>query len=56
MDVGWSGQREWRVKIETLQYAALRKCTVAVVGARKEYVQKVAAVESVKMFARASAG
>ena len=42
--------------MEKLQYAALRKCTGAVVGARKEYVRKVAAVESVEMYARASAG
>ena len=42
--------------MEKLQYAALRKCTGAVVGARKEYVRKVAAVESVEMFARVLAG
>ena len=34
IDVGWRGQREWTVEMEKLQYAALRKCTVAVVGAR----------------------
>ena len=56
IQVGWRGQREWRVAMEKLQYAALRKCTGAVVGARKEYVRKVAAVESVEIFARASAG
>ena len=56
IEVGWSGQREWRVEMEKLQYAALRKCTGAVVGTRKEYVHKIAAVESVEMFARASAG
>ena len=33
-----------------LQYAALRKCTGAVMGARKESVDKIAAVESVETF------
>ena len=42
--------------MEKLQYAVLRKCTGAVVGARKESVQKVAVVESVEVFAHASAG
>ena len=42
--------------MEKLQYAALRKCTGAVVGARMEYVRKVAAVEGVETFARAAAG
>ena len=42
--------------MEKLQYAALRTCTGAVVGARKEYVRKVAAVESVEIFARAASG
>lgn len=42
--------------MEKLQYAAVGKCTGVVVGARKEYVRKVAAVEEVEMFARASAG
>ena len=42
--------------MEKLQYAALRKCTGAVVGARKEYVRKMAAVEGVETFARAAAG
>ena len=41
--------------MEKLQYAALRKCTGAVVGVRKESVRNVAAVESVEVFARASA-
>ena len=56
IEVGLRGQREWRVEMEKLQYAGLRKCTGAVVGARREYVRKVAAVEGVEMFARASAG
>ena len=42
--------------MEKLPYAALRKCTGAVVGARKEYVRNAAAVVGVEMFARASAG
>ena len=42
--------------MEKLQYAALRKCSGAVVGARKEYVRKIAAVESVEIYTRASAG
>ena len=42
--------------MDELQYAALWKCTGAVVGARKEYVRKMAAVEGVETFARAAAG
>ena len=34
--------------MQKLQYAALRKCTRAVVGARMESVNKIAAVESMK--------
>ena len=56
IEVGWRGQREWRVMMEKLQYATLRKCTGAVVGARKEFVRKIAAVEGVETFARAAAG
>ena len=41
--------------MEKLQYAALRKCTGAVVVARKEYVRKIAAVEGLETFARAAA-
>ena len=33
-----------------LQYAALRKCTGAVMGARKESVDKITVVESVETF------
>ena len=32
IEVGWRGQREWREEMESLQYAALRKCTGAVMG------------------------
>ena len=53
---GVAGQREWRVMMEKLQYAALRKCAGAVVGARKEYVRKVAAVEGVETFVPTAAG
>ena len=56
IEVGWRGQREWRVEMEKLHYVTLRKCTRAVVGARKEYVRKVVVVESVEIFARATAG
>ena len=56
LGVGWRELREWRELMEKLQYAALRKCTGAVVGARKESVRKVAALESVEMFACTSAG
>ena len=38
IEVGWRGQREWREMMERVQYAALRKCTGAVVVARREYV------------------
>ena len=56
LEVGWRGQREWREMMQKLQYAVLRKCTGAVVGAMKDSLWKVAAVESVEVFARASAG
>ena len=56
IEVVWRGQREWHEMMEKLQYAALRKCTGAVVGARKEYVRKMAAVEGVETFACAAAG
>ena len=42
--------------METLQYAALRKCTGAVIGSRRTLVRGVAAVEDVETFARAAAG
>ena len=42
--------------MESLQYAALRKCTRAVIGSRKTLVRGVAAVEDVETFARAAAG
>ena len=54
--MGWRGQREWREEMEKLQYAALRKCTGAVLGARKSLVRGLAAVEDVETFARAAAG
>ena len=56
VEVGCRGQRGWREEIESLQYAALRKCTGAVLGSRKMLVRKVAAVEDVEMFARTVAG
>ena len=49
-EIGWRGQVEWKEAIRRLQYAALRKCTGAVMGARKESVDKIAAVESVETF------
>ena len=39
-----------------LQYAALRKCTGAVLGSQKVVVQCVSTVEDVEVFARAAAG
>lgn len=42
--------------METLQYAALRKCTGALTGARRESVRKVAAVEGMEMIVHAAAG
>ena len=42
--------------MESLQYAALRKCTGAVCGSRRTLVQGVAAVENFETFARAAAG
>ena len=54
--MGWRGQREWREEIESLQYAALRKCIGAVLASRKTLVRGVAAVESVETVVRAAAG
>ena len=56
VEVGWRGQREWREEMESLQYAALRKCTGTVLGSRKTLVPGVAAVEDVETFARAATG
>ena len=56
VEVGCRGQREWREEMESLQYAALRKCTAAVLGSRRSLVWGVAAVEDVETFARAAAG
>ena len=49
-EIGWRGQVEWKEAMRKLQYAALRKCTGAVMGARKESVDEIAAVESVETF------
>ena len=49
-EIEWRGQVEWREAMRRLQYSALRKCTGAVLGARKESVDKIAAVESVETF------
>ena len=35
VEVGWMGQKEWREEMESLQYAALRKCIGAVLRSRK---------------------
>ena len=42
--------------MELLQYAALRKCTMAVLGSRMILVQGVVVVEDVETFAREAAG
>ena len=34
VEVGSRGQREWREEMESLQYAALRKCTGLSLGPR----------------------
>ena len=51
----WREQREWREIQENLQYAALQECMGAVIGARKESVQKLAASGSIEGFVRPSA-
>ena len=56
LEVGWRGQRGWREMMERLQYGALQKCTGPVVGARRESVRKVAAIESVQLFVRTTTG
>ena len=48
--MGWRGQREWRSKIESLQYNALWKCPGAVAWAEETVVNKVAGVDSVECF------
>ena len=47
-EIGWRGQHQWKEQMRKLQYAALRKYNGAVVGARMESVNKIAAVESVE--------
>ena len=54
VEIGWRGQKEWRLMMEKLQYRALRKCTGAVVGAERKLVQQIAAVEDVETFAEAA--
>ena len=49
-EIRWRGQVEWKEAMRRLEYAALRKCTGAVMRARKESVDKIAAVESVGTF------
>ena len=56
IEVGWRGHRKWRQLMESLQYEALRKCTGTVLGASKDKVSKIAAVESVECFAGAARG
>ena len=56
VEIGWRGRREWRQAMQLLQYAALWKCTSAVLGSQKVVVHRVAAVEDVETFARAAAG
>ena len=54
---GWlEGQMGWREAMKLLQYAALRKCTGAVLGSRKTLLQRVVAVESAETFARVATG
>ena len=54
IEVGWWGQKEWRELMEKLQYKSLRRCTGAAWGARREMVRKVAFVEDVVKFMKAS--
>ena len=56
LEVGWKTQSKWRSMMEKLQYAALRKCTEACLGSRREAVRKVAAVGDVEVFARVTSG
>ena len=56
VEVAWRWQREWREEMESLQYAALRKCIGAVLGSRRTLVRGVATVEDVETFATAAAG
>ena len=53
-ELGWRGQKEWRKQFERVQYKALRKCTGAVLGANKEKVNAIAAVEDVETILNAS--
>ena len=48
-ELGWRGQKEWEEEMNKLQYQALRKCTGAVKGARREVVSQIAGVESPRM-------
>ena len=46
-EIAGRGQEQWRHEMVKLQYAALRKATGAITGARKESVSRIAGVESV---------
>ena len=46
-ELKWRGQDQWRHEMTKLQYAALRKVTGTITGARMENVSRIAGVESV---------
>ena len=46
-EIGWRGQRDWRVEMQKLQNQALRKCTGAAHGSSGEKVERIAGVEPV---------
>ena len=53
-ELGWRGQHNWKEAMTKLQYQSLRKCTGAVRGSKRDKVDKIAAVESVKTFMSAA--
>ena len=53
-ELGWRGQHDWKEAMAKLQYQALRWCTGAVLGSRRDKVDKIAAVESVGKFMSAA--
>ena len=53
-ELGWRGQKDWKRELERLQYQALRKCTGAVLGANRQKVNVIAAVEDVETILQAT--
>ena len=53
-ELRWRGQKDWKREFERLQYQAPCKCTGAVLGANRQKVNVIAAVEDVDTILQAT--